>query len=42
MEHCAVNTLPILRSIKTKIYSELLSSVSSTATKIANKDMYLR
>jgi len=42
MEHYALNTLPILRSIRTKIYSGLLSSVLSTAAKIANKDMYLR
>jgi len=28
--------------VRTKLYSGPLSSVSSTATKIANKDMYLR
>lgn len=37
MEHCALNTLPILRSIRTKTYSGLLPSVSSTAAKNANK-----
>jgi hypothetical protein len=33
---------PFSDQVRTKIYSERLSSVLSTAAKIANKDMYLR
>jgi len=42
MKHHALNTLPILTSIRTKIYSELLSSVSVTAAKFVKTCTYVK